>query len=398
MHGAQPKVAIANPSCHRSTSEPHIHSMSLPAFSFPFTHLTPSARSLTSPATVTTSHKTRTLLLVGLSTGEISVFAVGSSNIPELLGRLLGHHAPILALHTLTSPSETTSEGEYVLSLSTDGALSKWSLKDLRCVVAASTAVVEGPRGMTVLPGVIGVYACATQVVVVNPVSLETVGVWSGLQDWAIPLATSEVEGAGVVTVLATGEVESWTVERDVGKVAGGVAVKKVGDVGTVEVRTEWGRITGWETVEGGWLVVQDRGLSFHTLSSTGFAKKHEVAVPTRVVSVDLGTARRTMIVHTGDGKVKIFTAKGQQLEELAEWTPPKEAFEDDVVMNVAAFFDAEKGEGKVVVLSRPKVQCPGKRPGIDISVAEIRKTDGGVEIINWKEKGVFGERPDLPI
>ena len=278
------------------------------------------------------------------------------------------------------------------MSLSSDGALSKWSLKDLRCVVAAAAPVVERPRGMRVLGRVIAVYACATQIVVVNPVSLETVGVWTGLRDWALPL--EDGEDGRVVTVLPSGEVERWAVERGGGKVAGGVAVERVSEVGKVEVREGWGRIVWWERVEGGWLVVQDRGLSFHTLSSTGFVKNHEVAVPARVVSVELGTARRTVIVHTGDGKFKIFTVRGLQLEELAEWTPPEEAFEDDVIMNVAAFFDARRGEGEVVVSSRPRVQSPGRRPGIDISVAEIRRTEGGtgMEIVNWNEKGGLQE------
>jgi hypothetical protein len=76
-------------------------------------------------------------------------------------------------------------------------------------------------------------------------------------------------------------------------------------------------------------------------------------------------------------------------LEEVAAWSPP-EFLQNDMVMNVAAYFDSSLGEGKLAVISRPKIKAgivSGNRPGLDISIASINREHNSV--INWNEKGV---------
>ncbi|KAA8903641.1 hypothetical protein FN846DRAFT_813765 [Sphaerosporella brunnea] len=397
--------------------------MSRPAFSFPYSHWSPRALSLTTPAAVTTSRFIAPYLLLGLSSGEISIFTVSSpSNTPHLSARLLGHRSPIVALSPLETLSETSTVELQFLSLSSDGALSKWSLADFRCLQSAlsTTSDRARPVGMVVVPrsgvgesrltdSLVMVWGCNTEIVVLNAESLETVFVWSGHVDWPLPVAV-ETRGVGVgerrrecelLTMLRGGEVQRWflTGKRERSE-ASVLAVRRDEDKNwRVELNEGWGRVRRWEKLRGGYLVVQARGIAFHVpnaVRDNGFVKKSEMAIADGIASVEVGTARKTVIVQTEAGGIRIFILRELgQLEEVATWPPPP-FLSSERILNVAAFFDAEAGRGKLAVASRPKIQKAGERPGIDFSVADILRHESTIDIMNWNEKADGALSPAL--
>jgi hypothetical protein len=246
------------------------------------------------------------------------------------------------------------------------------------------------------------VWGCNTEIVVLNAESLETVFVWAGHVDWPIPVAV-EIRGVYVgekrrecelLTVYRNGEVQRWFSEgKRERRQASVLAVRRDEDQSwSVEIREDWGRVRGWEKLHGGYLVVQARGIAFHTSNvarENGFLRKSEVEIADGVASVEVGTARKTVIVQTETGGVKIFILRELgQLDEVATWSPPP-FLESEKILRVAAFFDADTGRGKLAVASRPKIQKAGERPGLDLSIADISRQGKSIDIINWNEKGV---------
>jgi len=390
--------------------------MSLSALSFPFAHWTPNALSVTTAFDVTTSRFIRNHLLLGLASGEISVFTVDDdTNAPCLQARLMGHQAPIIALEYLETVSETAAVEPLFLSLSSDSVLSKWSLADKRCLqtMSSTTSNATKPRGMVVIPrsgvgegrltdSLILIYGCSTEIVVLNAESLETVFVWTGHTDWSIPLAAGRVTETGgsrereLLTMLPNGEVQSWvmTGERKTKSASVLTIRREEGMRWWVENRAEWGRVRWWQKLAGGYLVAQSRGISFQvadTALERGFFRMSEFVVEEGVGSIEIGTTPdlNVVIIKTEERSVKVVVSKDDQLEEVAAWSPP-EFLQNDMVMNMAVFFDSSLGKGKLAVASRPKIKAgalSGNRPGLDISIASIIREYN--HVINWNEKGV---------
>ncbi|KAF8537712.1 hypothetical protein BDD12DRAFT_845753 [Trichophaea hybrida] len=390
--------------------------MSLSAFSFPFAHWTPSALSITTAFDVTTSRFIKNHLLLGLASGELSVFTVDDdTNAPCLQARLLGHQAPIIAFEYLETVSETAAVEPLFLSLSSDGVLSKWSLADKRCLqtMSSTTSDATKPRGMVIIPrsglgegrltdSLILIYGCSTEIVVLNAESLETVFVWTGHTDWPIPVAVErstearESRECELFTILPDGEVQSWVMTGKRKKKSASVLTirREEGQQWCVENRAGWGRVRWWQKLSGGYLVSQSRGISFQVADPAlekGFVRTSEFMVEEGVGSIEVETAPdlSTVIIKTEECSVKVVVSKHDQLEEVAAWSP-SEFLQNDMVMNVAAYFDSSLGEGKLAVISRPKIKAgivTGNRPGLDISIASITREHNSV--INWNEKAL---------
>lgn len=309
--------------------------------------------------------------------------------------------------------SETSATDPLFLSLSLDGALSKWSLADNRCLQAMSSTTSDKtrPQGMILVPhsgvgegrltdSLILVYGCNTEIVVLNAESLETIFVWPGHVDWPIPVVVerrreSTARECELLTILSNGQVQSWVMTGKREKLSASVLeVSKREDLSwSVKTREDWGRVRWWQKLVGGYLVVQSRGFSFHVAvpaTESGFILKSEVGVEEGITGVEVGTALKTVIIKTDVGTVKIYRLRKDELELLAVSTPA-DFLKDERIMSVVAFFDATTGKGKIAISSRPKVRTAvcGNPSGLDISITEIARDNRQLDITTWNQKGV---------
>lgn len=418
--------------------------MSTAAFSFPFAHWTPSARSVTTSADATIAKFLHDRLLVGLSSGEICVFTLdrhdsSSSSTPRLQARLQGHRSPIVSLESLHTLSETAPATEQLLlSLSADGALSKWAVADWRCLQARASTTPDAatrPRGMLVVQesgvgegqrltdSLVLVYACNTEIVVLNAESLETVFVWSGHVDWPIPLAIGhrgsgpggargDWGGCALLTILPRGEVQSWTLtatretrQKGKKKPVSVLTVRRSGEGSgwAIECSPVWGRVRSWHRLPDGYLVAQAKGVSAYVAAPHGFVKTGEVSFLAdgdgEVIGVEMATtatARTVVVVKTDKGGIRVAAlGTTNQLTVMASWSPPpRGSFLQQHVMNTAAtavFGDGNltAAKGKIAVVSRLKIlpgAVVGSRPGLDISIADIDIDTSTID--GWNEKG----------
>lgn len=181
-------------------------------------------------SSVTTAKYLHNRLVCGLHSGEIIVFErPDQSGKLAVRTRLLGHFSPIVAVELLTLRSESGlewEEEEFLLALSRDGQLTKWSLKSGRCLQSIAAIIDPRPLGLKVFKTTakegdnggrwltttyLLLYGCTTEIVVLNAFTLATVVLWTGNVDWPIPISYQNEGGvAQVLTILSNGDVQGW--------------------------------------------------------------------------------------------------------------------------------------------------------------------------------------------
>ncbi|RPA81254.1 hypothetical protein BJ508DRAFT_414904 [Ascobolus immersus RN42] len=232
-------------------------------------------------SSVTTAKFLHNRLVCGLHSGEIIVFErPGPHGALAVRSRLFGHYAPIVALELLTLRSESgleLEEEEFLLALSRDGRLTKWSLKSGRCLQAIEPIVDPRPRGLKILKTAakegdnggrwltttyLLLYGCTTDVVVLNAFTLATVVLWTGNIDWPIPAPYQTEAGvARILTILSSGEVQGWEFNDELP-----IAVNNDFRTRFNGKNSDWGEIVhiivSRQAHECRYVIVQRRGLS----------------------------------------------------------------------------------------------------------------------------------------
>jgi hypothetical protein len=353
--------------------------MTTAPFSFPFSHWTSSALTASSRNDVTSTLILSSHLIVGLSSGELCIYELSTSESGErstyLLARLLGHTSSIVAIVPYTTASEISTSEQFFLTLSHDGQLSKWELSDKRCVQSARETMVQGVRatGMAVVGrkegSLVMVYGWACEVVVLNAESLERVAIWRGVPEWGFPVQRDVQEGSGLYTITIGGEIQSWIVQETREKRGGVVGFTKEEETGKLEINEQWGAVRGVKRAGEGYLVWQAGGVSLHVKDGEGFRKTKETERGTAGIEVD----GKTVVVKTVDHGIITLVLKGDSWEEVGEWRPSDE-LKDEIILGVSAIYNAEKKEGMMAVISREKTWTADN--GIDISIGSFIAED----------------------
>lgn len=210
-----------------------MHQVTPSPLSIPFAHwhLLSTDALLQSP--VTTAAYLRNRLVCGQRSGDILIFdAPTDTNQLFIRNILVGHTAPIVSLELLTLCAETglaSEEEHFLLGLSTDGQLTKWSLKSGRCLQSMRQVVPFKPHGLRVVttgaPEANGntggrflrttyifIYGSSTDVLVLDAFTLRIVLIWNRNADWPVPLHyRSKGDYCHILTAMEDGAVESWT-------------------------------------------------------------------------------------------------------------------------------------------------------------------------------------------
>lgn len=378
--------------------------MASPALSFPFAHWPPPPLRPSLTSSVTCSAVFSSHLLAGLASGELLAFAFppAPDEPLRLRARLTGHEAPIVCLSPYTVVSENSTSEHLLLSLSSDGSLSKWSLRDFRCLQSAHAvaSATFQPRGMVVIKSagvgegdltddLILVYGCSTDIAVLNAQSLETVLLWTGHVDWPIP-AVLEKGGADktctVVVITPAGQVQGWTLAGNGGKSNVTVlnATVKTDFVAELGESHGNGIVKAFEKTADGYVVVRERALAFYMLARSlqpEFLCRGKIRVEEGIVRAVISSDGQSVYVQCVSGDVRIFSVGTGQIKESGSIQPP--FISEDRILSVASAIHSGGEDASVVFFTQSR-KAKDYGSGSNVSIASLILGE-----IQWSRKGV---------
>lgn len=333
------------------------------------------------------------MLSTGPDTGELTLS-------PH--ARLSGHKAAVIALQTLLASTEAGNE-RLLLSLDSEGRMSKWSLSDGRCLQSVSETISSRPRGIrviergansmhTIQDSVVVVYGCSTEIVVLNAETLETILLWTGNVNWPLPAVADG--GREILTLMPFGEVQGWILEKRVpeGRAVAAVGVEKdYHRQFSIQSKASCGAVIGFERcAKNDYVVMQQRGVRVYAVENQSLVLRKTIDMAledTDIAGYEVFENRGIIFVWNVGGEIRVIERGDAGIWGLAGIVARPESIGNG--QGAVMAFTKRKGKWVVAMFS-PSKSDNIKRPGAVVPHGEsmvgvFSLKDGGRDI-QWNE------------